>query len=362
MRTEVSDIAEIVDENPWAAWGALIVAAGVVLIVAFVASWIFSAVTGRLSGRAEVFAELQRRFPRPIFFLLAVIGWRGSVAAFFPRDLAEARGAVSYALTLAIIAVTGWILGKVLIFLLDGAMRRQDSSVGDEFTVRRRRTQLRMIRSLVIAIVVVLTAAAMLLTIPGAKAFGASLFASAGLVSIVAGLAAQSTLGNLIAGIQLAFSNALKVGDTVEVNGEFGKVEEITLTYVVVQIWDDRRHVLPSTYFTTTPYTNWTRNQTQLTGTVYFEADYNVDVAAVRAEVERILDRTPEWDRRSWGLVVTDASGGVAQLRATMTAADGDQLWTLRCAVREQIIAFLANSRPQDLARSRFETIPTPEA
>ncbi|GGF36934.1 mechanosensitive ion channel protein MscS [Microbacterium sorbitolivorans] len=362
MRTEMSDIAEIVDENPWAAWGALIVAAGVVLIVAFVASWIFSAVTGRLSGRAEVFTELQRRFPRPIFFLLAVIGWRGSVAAFFPRDFAEARGAASYALTLAIIAVTGWILGKVVIFLLDGAQRRQDSSVGDEFTVRRRRTQLRMIRSLVIAIVVVLTAAAMLLTIPGAKAFGASLFASAGLVSIVAGLAAQSTLGNLIAGIQLAFSNALKVGDTVEVNDQFGKVEEITLTYVVVQIWDDRRHVLPSTYFTTTPYTNWTRNQTQLTGTVYFEADYNVDVAAVRAEVERILDRTPEWDRRSWGLVVTDASGGVAQLRATMTAADGDQLWTLRCAVREQIIAFLANSRPQDLARSRFETIPTPEA
>ncbi|HLT66541.1 MAG TPA: mechanosensitive ion channel domain-containing protein [Microbacterium sp.] len=362
MRSEVSDIVEIVDENPWAAWGALIVAAGIVVVVAFVASWVFSAVTGRLGRRAEVFAELHKRFPRPIFCLLTVVGWRGSVAAFFPREFVSARGVASYALTLAIIAVTGWILGKVVIFLLDGVQRRQDSSEDDEFTVRRRRTQLRMIRSLVIAVVVILTAAAMLLTIPGAKAFGASLFASAGLVSIVAGLAAQSTLGNLIAGIQLAFSNALKVGDTVEVDGQFGKVEEITLTYVVVQIWDDRRHVLPSTYFTTTPYTNWTRNQKQLTGTVYFEADYNVDVDAVRAEVERILDAAPEWDRRSWGLVVTDASGGVAQLRATMTAADGDQLWTLRCTVRERIIAFLANSRPQDLTRNRFETISTPKA
>lgn len=359
MRTEVSDIAEIVDENPWAAWGALIVAAGVVLIVAFVASWIFSAVTGRLSGRAEVFAELQRRFPRPIFFLLAVIGWRGSVAAFFPRDFAEARGAVSYALTLAIIAVTGWILGKVLIFLLDGAMRKQDSSRGDEFTLRRRRTQLRMIRSLVIAIVAVLTAAAMLLTIPGARAFGASLFASAGLVSIVAGLAAQSTLGNLIAGFQLAFSNRLRVGDTVEVNGQQGVVEEITLTYVVVHIWDDRRHVLPSTYFTTTPYTNQTRSQTQLAGTVLIDVDPSVNVPAVRAELERILDASPEWDRRSWSLVVIDAIGGVARLQASMTAADGDSLGALRTHVREELLAFIATERPDELPRTR---VVTPEA
>jgi small-conductance mechanosensitive channel len=356
MRSEVNDIVEIVDENPWAAWGALVIAAGIVLVVAFVASWVFRAVTSRLGHRAEVFTELSSRFPRPIFCLLTVTGWRGAVAAFFPRDLTAARGVASYALTLGIIAVTGWILGKVLIFLLDGAMRKQDASRSDQFTMRRRRTQLRMIRSLVIAVVVVLTAAAMLLTIPGARAFGASLFASAGLVSIVAGLAAQSTLGNLIAGFQLAFSNRLRVGDTVEVNGQQGVVEEITLTYVVVHIWDDRRHVLPSTYFTTTPYTNQTRNQTQLAGTVLIDVDPAINVPAVRAELERILDSSPEWDRRSWGLAVVDAIGGVARLQASMTAADGDALGALRTHVREELLAFIATERPDELPRTRAIT------
>ncbi|WP_156760618.1 mechanosensitive ion channel family protein [Microbacterium karelineae] len=355
LPADVADIADAVTTNPWAAWGAVAVAAAAALVLAFVVAWVFAAVTRRLGRRHEVFRELSRRFPRPAFWFVAVIGWKATVPTFFPDGFDDLRGAVDYGLDLAIIAVIGWIIGKILIFLIDGAMRRQDTTSGDEFTARRRRTQLRMIRRLVIAVIAVLTIAAMLLTIPGAETFGASLFASAGVASIVAGLAAQSTLGNLVAGIQLAFSNALKVGDTVEVDDQFGTIEEITLTYVVVQIWDDRRLVLPSTHFTTTPYTNWTRNQTELTGTVFVEADYTVDVAAVRAELERILDASPEWDRRGWGLIVSDATGGVAQLRATMTAADGDLLWTLRCRVREELVAFLGTQRPQDMSRTRIE-------
>jgi len=355
MDEDVTEITEAVTANPWTAWGVLAAALAIVAVAAFLLAWLFAAVMHRLGRRAVVLDEIATRFRRPVFWILAVVGWKSSVLLFFPDDFAELRGAIDYVLTLAIIGVVGWIIAKVLIFLLDGAMRKQERSSGDDFVMRRRRTQIRMIRRLVIALVSVLTVAAMLLTIDGAETFGASLFASAGVASIVAGLAAQSTLGNLVAGIQLTFSNALKVGDTVEVDGQFGTIEEITLTYVVVQIWDDRRHVLPSTYFTTTPYTNWTRNQTELTGTVFLEADYTVDVPAVRAELERILDASPEWDRRSWGLIVSDATGGVAQLRATITAADGDQLWTLRCDVREQLMAFIATQRPQDLSRTRFE-------
>ncbi|WP_111467025.1 mechanosensitive ion channel family protein [Microbacterium suaedae] len=355
---DVSEITESVTTNLWTAWSAVAISAVGALALAFVVVWVFKAVTSRLGRRHEVFRELSRRFPKPTFWFVTVIGWKATVPLFFPQGFDDLKGAADYALDLSIIAVIGWILGKILILLIDGAMRRQDSVSGDAFTARRRRTQLRMIRRLVIAVVAVLTIAAMLLTIPGAETFGASLFASAGVASIVAGLAAQSTLGNLVAGIQLAFSNALKVGDTVEVDDQFGTIEEITLTYVVVQIWDDRRHVLPSTYFTTTPYTNWTRNQTAVTGTVFVEADYTVDVDAVRAELERILDAAPEWDRRSWGLIVSDATGGVAQLRATMTAADGDLLWDLRCKVREQLVAFIATQRPQDLSRTRVQVDP----
>ncbi|WP_221586036.1 mechanosensitive ion channel family protein [Microbacterium sp. G2-8] len=355
IQDDVTEIAETVSTHMWTAWLAVAVAAVSAVVLGFVISWIFRTSMTRLGRHHQVFTELAARFPKPVFWIVTTVGWKATIPPFFPEDFAHLRGAFDYGFTLAIIGIVGWIIAKILMFLVDGAMQKQDESNADEFTVRRRRTQIRMIRRLVIALVAILTVAAMLLTIPGARTFGASLLASAGLASIVAGMAAQTTLGNVIAGMQLAFSNALKVGDTVEVDDEFGTVEEITLTYVVVQIWDDRRHVLPSTYFTTTPYTNWTRNQTAVTGTVFVEADYTVDVPAVRAELERILDAAPEWDRRSWGLIVSDATGGTVQLRATMTAANGDDIWVLRCDVREQLVAFLGTQRPQDLSRTRIE-------
>lgn len=353
MNAELDDVVDTVAASPWTAWIAMVVAVVASVGLALLLSFVFSRVAAALEPRHRVFGELRARFTRPLFWILAVVGMWATVPRLFPDGWAPLADAIEYGLRLCVIGIVGWILAKVLIFLVDGAMVRQDNVAMDAFTARRRRTQIRMIRRLVIAVVVVLTVAAMLLTIPGAQTFGASLLASAGVASIVAGLAAQSTLGNLIAGMQLAFSNALKVGDTVEVGGEFGTVEEITLTYVVVQIWDDRRLVLPSTYFTTTPYTNWTRNQTALTGTVFVEGDYTIDVDAVRAELMRILDGAPEWDRRGGALIMSDAVGGVAQLRATMTAADADDLWTLRCLVREKLVAFIARQRPDELPRRR---------
>lgn len=331
---------------------AVAIAVASAVVLGLIVSFVFGRVMNALGRRHEVFIQLRERFPRVIFWVVAVIGTWATAPRFVPSDLADLAAAAEYILRLCVIGVIGWLIAKILIFFVDGAMRAQEK-IDDPFTLRQRRTQIRMIRRLVVVLVIVLTVGAMLLTIPGAQAFGASLLASAGVASIVAGIAAQSTLGNLIAGLQLAFSNGLRTGDTVEVDGEFGTVEEITLTYVVVQIWDDRRLVLPSTYFTTTPYTNWTRNQTALTGTVYLEVDYTIDIDAVRSELQMVLDSTDLWDRRSWGLVMTDAVGGVAQLRASLTAANADDIWGLRCLVREKLVAFIARQRPDEMVRQR---------
>lgn len=355
---DIDEIAPIAEANPWLAWLAVAIAVAASILLALVVAFVFSRVMAGLGRKHNVFVELGHRFPKVIFWVIAVIGVWATAPRMMPEDFAELAAIVEYLLRLAMIAVIGWLLAKILIFFVDGALRAQ-RKIDDPFTLRQRTTQIRMIRRLVIVVVLVLTAGAMLLTIPGAQAFGASLLASAGVASIVAGIAAQSTLGNLIAGLQLAFSNALRTGDTVEVNGEYGTVEEITLTYVVVQIWDDRRLVLPSIWFTTTPYTNWTRNQTAVTGTVYLEVDYTIDVDAVRDELQMVLDGTDLWDRRSWSLVMTDAVGGVAQLRASLTAADADDIWSLRCLVREKLVAFIARKRPDEMVRRR-EIVETP--
>ncbi|MGO1770732.1 MAG: mechanosensitive ion channel family protein [Microbacterium sp.] len=354
MSTEIEEVTEAALANPWIGWLAVAIAVASALAIGLLVSFVFSRIMGAAGRRAAIFAELRARFPRVIFWAIATIGTWVTAPGLMPAEAGELAGAVEYVLRLCVIGIVGWIIAKILILFVDGAIRAQDRMKDDPFTLRRRRTQIRMIRRLVIVLVIVLTVGAMLLTIPGAETFGASLLASAGLASIVAGIAAQSTLGNLIAGLQLAFSNAMRTGDTVEVNGEYGTVEEITLTYVVVQIWDDRRLVLPSTYFTTTPYMNWTRSQTAVTGTVYLEVDFAIDLDAMRDELEMILDGTPLWDRRSWGLVMTDAVGGVVQLRASLTAVDADTLWSLRCLVREKLVAFVARTRPEELAHSRI--------
>jgi hypothetical protein len=172
-------------------------------------------------------------------------------------------------------------------------------------------------------------------------------------VSIIAGLAAQSTLGNVIAGMQLAFSGAIRVDDVVIANDEWGRIEEITLTYVVVHVWDDRRLVLPSTYFTTTPFENWTRTSSQLMQSVDFDLDWMVDPGAMRDEMHRILARTTLWDGRVAVLQVTDAVGGMIHVRILVTAVDAPTLFDLRCFVREEMIRWLHERQPEALPRTR---------
>jgi hypothetical protein len=203
------------------------------------------------------------------------------------------------------------------------------------------------------AVIVVIAVGGILLTFPGAQAVGTSVLASAGLVSIIAGLAAQSTLANVFAGMQIAFSDAVRVDDVVIVENEWGRIEEITLTYVVVHIWDDRRMVLPSTYFTSKPFQNWTRRNSELLGSVEFDLDWRVTPAEMRTELERILARTDLWDERVSVLQVTDAVGGYVRVRILVTAVDAPTLFDLRCFIREEMIAWLYRTSPQSIPRTR---------
>ncbi len=217
--------------------------------------------------------------------------------------------------------------------------------------MRRVRTQVTLIQRVVTAVVIVVAAASMLLTFPEMQAVGTSMLASAGLLGIVAGIAAQSTLGNLFAGLQIAFGDMVRIGDTVVVDGEWGTVEEITLTFLTVRTWDERRITMPVSYFTSKPFENWSRGGAQMTGTVFFHLDHAAPMEKMRQRLHEILQECPDWDGRSWSLVVTDTTPSTIVVRALVTARDADTLWTVRCQVREQMVEWLQAEHAYALPR-----------
>jgi small-conductance mechanosensitive channel len=259
---------------------------------------------------------------------------------------------------LAIVTIA-WLAGSIIVFLENLGLDRYRIDTPDNRVARRVRTQVLILKRLSIVVVVVVALGAVLLSFPGAQTFGASLLASAGLLSIIAGLAVQSSLSNVFSGMQLAFSDAIRVDDVVIVEEEWGRVEEITLTYVVVHIWDDRRMILPSTYFTSRPYQNWTRRNSELLGSVEFDLDWRVTPQHMREELDRILSRTPLWDERVSVLQVTDATGGYVRIRILVSAVDAPTLFDLRCFVREELVTWLHEQSPVSLPRVRVQDTET---
>jgi len=200
----------------------------------------------------------------------------------------------------------------------------------------------------------------MLMTFPAARAAGTSLLASAGVIGAIAALAAQSLLGNVFAGLQIAFSDAIRLDDVVIVEEEWGRIEEITLTYLVVHLWDDRRLVLPTSYFMSQPFENWTRREAALLGTVELDVDWSVPVEELRGELRRILDGTNLWDGRECVVQVTDATGTLVRVRALVSAADAPTLWDLRCLVRERLVRWVRDVEPDALPKLRTQRLSLP--
>ncbi|MFG1884986.1 mechanosensitive ion channel family protein [Micromonospora sp. NPDC049102] len=312
--------------------------------------------TRRFGRRSLLMTELTDHAHRP--FQVAATVLAVQFAARFTTGYAVGqswRRLLLHLLVLCVIASTAWLVAALLIVVEDTALARFRVDVPNNRHARRVRTQVVMLRRLTIAVIVILTVGVMLMTFPSVRGIGAGVLTSAGVVGVVAALAAQSLLGNVFAGLQLAFSDAVRLDDVVVVEGEWGRIEELTLSYVVVQIWDDRRLILPTSYFTSKPFQNWTRTEAAVLGTAEFDVDWAVPVQTMREELRRLVEGTELWDGRVCVLQVTDATGGMVKLRALVSAADAGSLWDLRCLVREHLVAWIRDNRPTAMPRVRTE-------
>ncbi|PHP53085.1 mechanosensitive ion channel family protein [Actinomyces ruminis] len=323
----------------------------------------------RAMGRHRVmYAELIRFCRTPMYVMAALVGaFLGGQVAFFDLSQPDWAQFVLHALLIGIILASTWVVVGIA-KAIESSIVIGVRSHGDVGRTKRITTQAQVLRRVAEVIIVICGLVGVAMTFPSARVAMASLLASAGLVSVVAGLAAQSTLGNLFAGIQLATTDAIRVDDVVVVNDEQGFIEEITLTYVVVRVWDGRRLIFPSTYFTQNPFANWSRRGSQLTGTFTIDLDWRAPVAALRAEVERILSGSAVWDGRVASVDVTDTSAGTVTVRIAVSGANNADVFTLQCQLREELVAWLQREAPYALPRTRVEVDnvdvthdPTPE-
>ncbi|GAA3746267.1 mechanosensitive ion channel family protein [Streptomyces tremellae] len=332
------------------------------VVLTLLLGWGADVVLRRLDERhheTPLWGLLRRcRVPLQVVLLAALL--RGSYRQTRWAFIVRHENRIGQLLSLVLIAAGAWLLIRIVSAAVESSYARYASSTRDPMRVRRVRTQVVLIMRIVTAVVVVVAVAAMLLTFPDMRAIGTSMLASAGIIGIVAGVAAQSTLGNLFAGFQIAFGDMVRIGDTVVVDGEWGVIEEVTLTYLAVRTWDERRITMPVSYFTSKPFENWSRGGAQMTGTVFLQLDHTAPVQLMRQKMLEILRATDAWDGRGWSLAVTDTTPTSIEVRAVVTAKDADDIWTVRCAVREQLIAWLVDQHPYALPHVATAPAPAP--
>lgn len=333
--------------------------AGAVVISLIFRALLFS-VLERLGRRSNsiVDASLIRHGRRPsklVFPLIALLVAvpTTSLPGWIERPLEHVIG-------LGLIASAAWAVILLADVLADVIVARNRIDVKDNLAARRMRTQVTVLRRVFAILVVVVAIAIMLLTIPHVRTIGTSLLASAGLAGLVVGMAMKSTLGNLVAGIQIALTQPIRVEDAVIVEDQWGWIEEINSTYVVVRIWNLQRMVLPLTYFIEKPFQNWTRTTASLIGSVHLYVDYSTSIDELRKELERIVRTTNKWMGNVCVLQVVEATEKSMQLRALVDAPDAGTAWDLRCYVREALIKYLQEHHPQNLPKMRAELHPPP--
>jgi small-conductance mechanosensitive channel len=263
--------------------------------------------------------------------------------------------------TLAVLwfASLGWLMVASVYMAEDLLVSRYDITASDNLRARRVRTQMQLLRRMAIAFLLVIDAGLILSVFRDSQIwhYGAGLLASAGLASLVLATAAKSTAGNFLAGLQVALTEPIRLDDVVIVEGQWGKIEEITTTYVVVKIWDQRRLIVPLTYFIEKPFENWTRQSSDLLGTAFLYVDYSVPVEALRQEFTRILESSPLWDGKVNALQVTDICQGTMQIRCLGSARNASDLFDLRCVIREKMVDFIQQNYPDAFPRTRFAAI-----
>jgi small-conductance mechanosensitive channel len=330
-----------------------------VVLVAVAAALVITALlrvaVNQLFRRVPNIRDVSARGRSPFRVALAVIGIRVGLRITSADE--PWHTAVDFVLIVVLIAALAWFAVVVLLVIEAAILAKYRTDTKDNRRLRRLKTQVILGRRVAVALIVTIAVACVLLTIPQVRALGAGILASAGVLSVVAGLAVQSSLTNVFAGMQLAFTDAIRVDDVVVVENQWGTVEEITMTYVVVHIWDDRRLILPSTYFTSTPFENWTRRTAALLGTVELDVDWRVPLDELRAHLKAVVEAAEIWDGRTAILQVTDAVNSLVRVRILVSAGDSGTLFDLRCLVRESMVTFLQREYPQALPRQRWEAV-----
>jgi small-conductance mechanosensitive channel len=278
----------------------------------------------------------------------------GNAAALLPISTKSEASVRSIFLALFVVQL-GWIAIVAANLAIDRYVGKLDLKASDNLLARKAATQMRIFRQAVSVLLGVLTIAFALMSFDGVRQFGISLFASAGIAGIVAGLAARPMLENLIAGVQLALTQPLRLEDAVVINNEWGWVEEINSTYIVVRLWDWRRQIVPLSYLFQNPFTNWTRSSSSIIGTVFVYADYTLPMDAVRAAATEIVKASPLWDGKVVNIQVSDAKDRVIEVRILASASDSPKAWDLRCEIREKLIAYIRDNFPESLPRMRWE-------
>ncbi|WP_088722608.1 mechanosensitive ion channel domain-containing protein [Thioclava sp. F42-5] len=298
----------------------------------------------------------QAKRPMRLAFLLAAL------AIAVPRtDLPwRLQDVLGHIFLILLIVLIGWTSILLTRNLSDRVIRRQRMDLDDNLAARKLVTQFRVLRRTATILLTIFTVMGVLLTFETVQKYGVSLFASAGAAGLILGLAARPVLANLIAGIQIAITQPIRLEDVVIVDGEWGWIEEIFATYVIVRIWDWRRMVVPLSYFIEQPFQNWTRESASIIGAVHWYLDYTVPVTEVREKLEEIVRESPHWDGQVINLQVTDADKDTIALRGLMSARTSPQAWDLRCEVREKLIAWLQEAYPEALPRLRAELLSSP--
>jgi len=348
---ELSQFFRVLNELPPAVFSILILVAAILLgLIGYV---VLFKVLLRFAARANtsLHQSLVHRWRSPAKLLLPLAVVLLTLPSLqLPAGLASI---LQHTGSLSLIAVIAWLLAATILGLQELLLRRYDITTTNNLKARTVSTQVSVLVKIVMVLIFIIAGATMLMTFDRVRQLGMSLLASAGIVGIIIGFAAQRTLATFIAGIQIAITQPIRLDDVVVVEGEWGRIEEITLTYVVVCIWDLRRLILPITYFLEKPFQNWTRVSADLLGAVTLHCDYRMPVAAIRAELERILAGNELWDGKVCGLVVVDANDKTVVLRALVSTKNSGDGWDLRCHVREKLIEFIQREYPDCLPRLR---------
>jgi small-conductance mechanosensitive channel len=343
----------------WEYWNSVSPSFGIILaaiVVALISYWFVKWGLNflPLHKKNNSFLQSLNKYWQGPLFIVFLLAFQLSIEPFItlPRQY---DAYYSHALTLLTIMLITWGIIAIIYTFRDLVTKHLFQTAHDQFDMRRTYTKANILLKVTALIVGLIGFSLALMTFPKVQQIGVSILASAGIAGIIIGLAAQKSLGNVLAGIQIALTQPIRIDDVVIVEEEWGTIEEITLTYVVVRIWDKRRLILPINYFIEKPFQNWTRISTDLLGTIFVEVDYTAPIQEIRKALHDILQTTDLWDQQVTNLSVTDAKAQTIQLRALVSASDASKLWDLRCYVREKLIDFLQQNFPQCLPKARVD-------